>query len=281
MISLIRKTFLLTFIAMGLFSCSKESLDPVASQSEDFTMSSPLDGAYTLLASNAGEEAFIANWTSADYKFQAAVKYYLQLVKATDAFSDIQSENPSLELGNYSSIAGATFEKSITVRQFNTLVLAANPSGIGVAGSYKTRIVGVVNGQLDSSDNNLANAKSQEGTITVTAYDAFDEFDRLFNIGNGSLATPSNALTILKNGLTTLPSVTNGLITGDTSGKAIVTKEFTDATYAKFSAVKPSSETDFGKLGEIRMASGYVYFCYATNLWMRIQATPVTGILPW
>ena len=197
--SLIRKTFLLTFIAMGLFSCSKESLDPVASQSEDFTMSSPLDGAYTLLASNAGEEAFIANWTSADYKFQAAVKYYLQLVKATDAFSDIQSENPSLELGNYSSIAGATFEKSITVRQFNTLVLAANPSGIGVAGSYKTRIVGVVNGQLDSSDNNLANAKSQEGTITVTAYDAFDEFDRIYVPGNfggaSSFAdwTPSNA----------------------------------------------------------------------------------------
>ncbi len=50
--------------------------------------------------------------------------------------------------------------------------------------------------------------------------------DRLFNIGNGlSGGSRSNALTLLKNGLATLPSVTNALITA-ASGKAIVTKEF-------------------------------------------------------
>lgn len=200
--SLIRKTFLLTLIAIGLFSCSKESLDPVANQSEDFTMSSPTDGSYLLSASAAGDEAFLATWTSADYKYQASVKYFLQLVKATDAFSDVQTENPSFELGNYSSIGGTTFEKSVTTRQFNTLVLAANPAGIGTAVSYKTRIVGVVNGQLTSSDNNLANAKSQEATITVTAYDAFDEFDKIYVPGNYGGAsgfadwTPSNAPTL-------------------------------------------------------------------------------------
>lgn len=54
--------------------------------------------------------------------------------------------------------------------------------------------------------------------------------DRLFNIGNGAAAgARSNAFTVLKNGLATLPSVTNSLITADTTGKAVVTKEYINA----------------------------------------------------
>lgn len=50
--------------------------------------------------------------------------------------------------------------------------------------------------------------------------------DRLYNIGNGlNAGVLSNAFTLLKNGLATLPSVTNALITAG-SGKSIVTKEF-------------------------------------------------------
>lgn len=50
--------------------------------------------------------------------------------------------------------------------------------------------------------------------------------DRIFNVGNGtSDSTRTNALTILKNGLASLPTVTNALITAAT-GKAIVTKEY-------------------------------------------------------
>lgn len=55
----------------------------------------------------------------------------------------------------------------------------------------------------------------------------FSAYDRIFNIGNGNgVSTRSNAFTILKNGLATLPSVTNALITADTTGKAVVTKEY-------------------------------------------------------
>ena len=51
--------------------------------------------------------------------------------------------------------------------------------------------------------------------------------DRVFNVGNGtSDLIRSNALTILKNGLATLPSVTNDLISAEPTGKAVVTKEF-------------------------------------------------------
>lgn len=51
--------------------------------------------------------------------------------------------------------------------------------------------------------------------------------DRVFNIGNGlNTGTRSDAMTILKNGLATLPSVTNSLILNELTGKAIVTKEY-------------------------------------------------------
>lgn len=63
------------------------------------------------------------------------------------------------------------------------------------------------------------NALGSATTIVAT--------DRLFNIGNGlSLGSPSNAFTIIKNGLATLPSVTNALITAEPTGKAVVTKEY-------------------------------------------------------
>lgn len=195
--SLIRKTILLAFIAFGVFSCSEDSKDPVGKASEDITLSTPASGSYILLAANASEEVFMSSWISADFGYQAATKYKLQMVKASETFTG--TNIPTFELGNYSSIAGATFEKSVTVRQLNALTLAANPSGIGVAESYKVRIVGVIGGQLNSSDNNLPDAISQEATVTVTAYDAFDEFDRLYVPGNFGGASgfadwaPSNA----------------------------------------------------------------------------------------
>ena len=181
--NLIRKIFLVTFIATGLYSCTEDSKDPVANQSEDFILSAPVDGSYVLTAATAGDDALTVQWTSADFGYPAATSYKLQMVKSTDAFSDVQVDNPSIDLGNYSSVAGATFEKTLKVRELNNLVLAANAGGIGTAVSYKIRVFALVNNQLASSDINL-NAKSQDGTVTITAYDAFDEFSRIYVPGN-------------------------------------------------------------------------------------------------
>jgi hypothetical protein len=180
--NLIRKIFLLTVIAVGLSSCTKDSIDPTATDSGDFTLSSPTDGSFVLNAATAGDEIFVAKWTSADYGYAAAVNYQLQLVKSTDAFA--ATDNPAFDLGNYGSSAGKSFEKSVTTRQLNTLILAANPGGVGVNETYKIRIVAKVNNQLDDSTNNLNDAFSQVATISVTAYDAFDEFDRIYVPGN-------------------------------------------------------------------------------------------------
>lgn len=195
--SLIRKTFLLAFIAFGVFSCSEDTKDPVGKASEDITLSAPTGGSFSLLASNAGEEIFKATWTSADFGYQAATNYKLQMVKASETFTG--TDIPTFDLGNYSSVAGEIFEKSVSVRQLNALTLAANPSGIGVSDTYKIRIVGTIEGQLSTSDNNLPDAISQEATLTITAYDAFDEFDRIYVPGNYGGASgyadwaPSNA----------------------------------------------------------------------------------------
>lgn len=57
--------------------------------------------------------------------------------------------------------------------------------------------------------------------------------DRIFNVGNGTgLDTRSDALTILKSGLATLPSVTNTLI-AEGSDKSIVTKEYLEYKESK------------------------------------------------
>lgn len=55
----------------------------------------------------------------------------------------------------------------------------------------------------------------------------FNPEDRLFVIGNGtSNALRRDALTIRKDGLTTLPATTNALIDAEPTGKAVVTKEW-------------------------------------------------------
>lgn len=65
---------------------------------------------------------------------------------------------------------------------------------------------------------------------TPITNDTFNLEDRLFVIGNGtSNALRRDALTIRKDGLTTLPSTTNALIDDEPTGKALVTKEWVEA----------------------------------------------------
>ncbi|MCX7550483.1 tail fiber domain-containing protein, partial [Xanthomarina sp. F2636L] len=62
---------------------------------------------------------------------------------------------------------------------------------------------------------------------TPNSVTVFNENDRVFVVGNGMPVTPSNALTVLKNGTITAPSFDISEITDD---KALVTKEYVDTT---------------------------------------------------
>lgn len=93
--------------------------------------------------------------------------------------------------------------------------------------------------------------------------------DRIFNVGNGSLpSSPSDAFTILKNGLGILPNTTIILIEGS-NNKAIMTKEYTNANYSKINTNAPRSPADSGIVGEIRVTPAYIYSCIAPNTWVR------------
>ncbi len=76
-------------------------------------------------------------------------------------------------------------------------------------------------------------------------------------------------------GLTRSPRQTNALITGDTTGKAIITKEYLATSLPSMTTAKaaPTTATATGVKGEIRMDNDYVYICVDTNIWKRSALT--------
>lgn len=104
-------------------------------------------------------------------------------------------------------------------------------------------------------------------TPTIGTYVAAD---RIFNIGNGqgTGGLSSNAFTILKNGLATLPSVTTALIANG-GDKAVVIKEYIDTKFSKVSFVPPLSSNATGVKGEICVTATAIYTCISANTWVK------------
>ncbi len=159
----------------------------------------------------------------------------------------------------------------------NVNALNATISG----GDYNTAN-GVASTVSGGSHNTAASYGEWVGGLYSTEYPAnytcspttFIPTDRIFNVGNGtSYENRKDAFTILKNGLATLPSVTNTLISQG-SIKAVVTKEYVKATYSKIKTIAPTSSHDTGVPGEVRLTQNYIYSCISTNLWVR---TPVAA----
>lgn len=107
-------------------------------------------------------------------------------------------------------------------------------AGSGIIGGYGNRAIGDYSFASGGYNTAYSMGETVLG-IYATDYTAINSFsysetDRIFNIGNGkwSSTTPfrSDAFTILKNGLATLPSVTNALIDAESTGKAVPTKEW-------------------------------------------------------
>ncbi len=170
---------LVTGLFTALVSCNDEALDPVASVSQSIVLSAPTGGTYTLSAANASSNAFTAQWTSSEFGFSAAARYTLQVIKATGSFDDSPGVFP---LGDFSVNSVIDLEKVVTNRQLNAALLGAG-GPIGASQSYKIRVVG---SPLDQSSTVVSAylAVSNEVTITATAFDTYDEFERLYVPGN-------------------------------------------------------------------------------------------------
>ncbi len=177
-----KKIFLSLIIVAGaissLVSCSTEDRDPVASVVQDIVLSTPAGGNYVLTAPMAGTDAVVVKWSSADFGYSSAVTYSLQVTKATDDFSSPQS----FVLGSFNENSNSIYEKALTQRQLNSMLLGAG-GAIGAEGNYKMRVVGTPSTQLASSSNGIKSV-SQEVGFKGNPFDTFDEFDRIYVPGN-------------------------------------------------------------------------------------------------
>ncbi len=204
----------------------------------------------------------------------------------------------NLSSGLNSSISGGSSNQAMASSatiiggKSNTIVITAE-NGVINGGANNT--VNAINATISGGDYNAVNGVGSTvsggshntaqsygewvgGTYgtnyTPLSTTSFIATDRIFNVGNGtSEINRKDAFTILKNGLATLPSVTNTLI-NEGSPKAVVTKEYALATYTKIKTIAPASSTDIGIPGEVRLTQNYIYSCISTNYWIR---TPVNA----
>lgn len=166
--------FVLAGAVTSMVSCSDETLDPVASVKNNIVVTEPNGGSFTLGATTAGDNVFTLKWTGADFGYNAAVTYKLQVIKASGSFTTPQE----LSLGSYNSNGSSSYEKAVTQRQLNVMLLGSGGS-IGSTESYKLRVVGVPSTQLATSTNGVMSV-SNEVSFSGNPYDTFDEFSRIY-----------------------------------------------------------------------------------------------------
>ena len=146
--------------------------------------------------------------------------------------------------GNYSSFAygydaqatgDASFAVNEQTRATGTFSFASGlntQATEGQATAMGRATIASGSGSFAGGDGNTASSYGETalglfGTIVAGTAGTWVATDRLFGLGNGTTSgSRSDALTILKNGLATLPSVTNALIDAEPTGKAIATKEW-------------------------------------------------------
>jgi hypothetical protein len=218
--------------------------------------------------------------------------------QATGINSFIGGGEFNLASGLNSSVTGGSTNQAMASNatiiggKSNTIVIAAENGVInGGTNNNVNAIIATISGGDFNTANGVGSTVSGGSHNTAASYgewvggtygtnytplstSSFIATDRVFNVGNGtSEINRKDAFTILKNGLASLPSVTNTLIT-EGSSKAIVTKEYVLATYTKIKTNAPAFSGDFGVPGELRLTQFYIYSCISTNLWVR---TPVAA----
>ena len=198
--------------------------------------------------------------------------------------NNTSSGSNSTVLGGFLNISSGTNSCVIggnnnASQGINSVVLAGNfNKAVGEDATVSSGSNNTASGNKSAVSSGVGNTASSYGEwvgglfstnylpLSVTG---FEGTDRVFNIGNGSTTlTRSDAFTVTKNGLATLPSITNSLIT-DGSSKAIITKEYINEKVLQFKTTAPASANDSGSVGQIRMTTNFIYICIATNTWVR------------
>lgn len=157
-----------------------------------------------------------------NYAIDLSINAISSAIGATGIYSTISGGQYNAASGGQSTVSGGSS---------NT----ASGSHSTISGGYTNTASGmgsIISGGYYNTANSFGEWVGGMYGTTPSGQSAtsWEATDRLFNIGNGeSLSIRSDAFTILKNGLATLPSVTNTLIDEELTGKAVVTKEWSNA----------------------------------------------------
>ncbi|NMH29186.1 tail fiber domain-containing protein [Flavobacterium silvaticum] len=183
------------------------------------------DGFQVTGTNNAGATLSLSGAGTRMFFYPRKSAFRAGLVTASQ-WDDVNIGSASVAFGSNSAASGT----AATALGGNTIASAEYSTALGfgsTASGNTSFAAGQNTSALSFSETTLGRFNT---TYTPLSASAWNTADRLFSVGNGTSATVrSNALTILKNGLATLPSVTNALINAETTGKAIVTKEWVQA----------------------------------------------------
>lgn len=149
---------------------------------------------------------------------------YQNEIKNTAEYGGIFSGKDNEIAGNHTFIGGGLNNKTLRI---NSAILGGTANEARGAGS---QVIGI--GMIADSASEIALGEAGTTYIPASAT-AYNINDRALNVGIGNfvLGILKDGFSIFKNGIATLPSVTNSLIEA-ASNKAILTKEYLVASFS-------------------------------------------------
>ncbi|MEY3050751.1 MAG: hypothetical protein RLY31_536 [Bacteroidota bacterium] len=165
---------------MLLIGCQEETLDPIVRLGGAPTLTAPSDnGSYVLAEADAAEVFAVFSWTPADFGFQAAISYTLEMDQAGNDFA------AAVTLG----VTNGLSLEDVTVEKVNNILLAKELEG-GVATPTQIRVRAKVS-------NDVQELVSAPLTMVVTPYESVVDYPKLQVPGNYQGWDPSNESTVI------------------------------------------------------------------------------------
>lgn len=168
----------------------------------------------------------------------------------------------AITTGNNNILLGFQAGRAITIGSNNLLIENTINDGVTtgskniILNPLSTGVTGIRTGNNNTIIGGLKVADMSDSILIAT--------------GGGLIGFNSDS-----SGLTTIPRQTNASITADTTGKAVITKEYLATSLPSLTTANavPTSATAPGTKGDIRIDTDYVYICVNTNTWKRSALT--------
>ncbi|GHA55307.1 SusE domain-containing protein [Pontibacter akesuensis] len=176
----LNKTFIFFVASLALMSCEKDE-DMAILKTGEAPVLSASTNTLVLTEEEAANEAVTLTWGEADFGYNAAVKYSLQIDTAGDNFV----KPYSMDLGSFSQESGNQPKKVFTVEELNTLLTKLKYTA-EEAHELKIRIKATVSDLVEPIYSNAA-------TINVTPYSTYVEPSYVFVPGAHQGWSPETA----------------------------------------------------------------------------------------